>query len=589
MRPLRLLPPALWACPLVLLPLLLPGQQRFQVEFRLRAGASGAYAIRGSLPPLAWDRSLPLEGPDADGLLRLRLDFEAAPGQVLEYKFIRNEAEWELEGEGNRSLPLDSAQLSPAPALWNVLPPSRPMRIIPRAQLLAEAELIRDAYGSLHPGLFRSLDSAAWEEELAALRQSLDRDLSLAEAFLAYSRFLAAIRCGHTFCNPWNQGNEVREHILYRPDKLPFAFRILGRRMIVTENVSGLPALDGAEITHLGGVAVAAILDSLMTVVKADGANDAKRLYDLQVSGCEEYAWFDIYYPLFFPPGDSLLRVEGRRLADGEEFVETLRLVSPRTRRARIGCEGAGDWAFVWLDSSTALLRLPTFDTYSMELDWKAFLRDAFQELRQRGGQHLLLDIRGNEGGMDEVIYALARYLVKNPFRVWEWETRLRFDRAPERLRPYLSTWDESFYDFRGRVEPHPEGGFRMKRERGSLRVPAFPGAFRGEVYLLTDAGNSSATFLMARLMQAGQVATLAGQTTGGSLRGINGGVMYFFRLPYSGIEMDIPLFGNFPPSPQPDRGIQPDIEVPLRAEDFLAGRDAVIEAVLARIRGGGD
>lgn len=568
-----------------LLPLLLPAQQRCRVEFRLQPGDAGAYALRGSLPPLAWDRSLPLEGPDADGFLRLGLDFDVVPGQVLEYKFIRGESEWELQGDANRSLLLDSAEMRAPLAVWDVYVPSRPMRIIPRAQLLAEVELVRDAFGSLHPGLFRYLDSAAWEAALASLRQSFDRGLSLAEAYLAYSRFLASIRCGHTFCNPWNQGNEVKEQLLFRRDKLPFAFRLVERRMIVTANASGLPALDGAEITHLGGVPVPAVLDSLMKVVKADGSNDAKRLYDLQVSGCEEYTWFDAYYPLFFPPGDSLLRVEGRRLADGETFAETLHLLTPRARRARIGCGGAGDWTFAWLDSSTALLRLPSFDTYSMEMDWKAFLQDAFQELRQRGGQYLLLDIRGNEGGMDEVILALSRYLVKKSFRVWEWETRLRFDRAPERLRPYLSTWDASFYDFSKRVEPHPEGGFRMKQERSHLRVPAFPGAFRGETYLLTDAGNSSATFLTARLMQAGKVATLAGQTTGGSLRGINGGVMYFFRLPYSGIEMDIPLFGNFPPSPQPDRGIVPDIEVPLRVEDILAGRDATVEAVRAHIR----
>jgi C-terminal processing protease CtpA/Prc len=107
-----------------------------------------------------------------------------------------------------------------------------------------------------------------------------------------------------------------------------------------------------------------------------------------------------------------------------------------------------------------------------------------------------------------------------------------------------------------------------------------------GQTFLITDASNSSATFYLARVMKLGKVATLVGQTTGGTQKGINGGAMFFLRLPNSGIEMDIPLIGNFPYKEAPDLGIVPDVVVEKTLEDVMEGRDPEIETVKSIISG---
>ena len=58
-------------------------------------------------------------------------------------------------------------------------------------------------------------------------------------------------------------------------------------------------------------------------------------------------------------------------------------------------------------------------------------------------------------------------------------------------------------------------------------------------------------------------------------------------RLPRTGIEVDVPLIGQFPisPTPRPDAGIEPDVPLRPAVEDIASGRDAELEAVLARIR----
>jgi hypothetical protein len=99
---------------------------------------------------------------------------------------------------------------------------------------------------------------------------------------------------------------------------------------------------------------------------------------------------------------------------------------------------------------------------------------------------------------------------------------------------------------------------------------------------VLTDAACSSATFQFAQVIRDTGIATLAGTATGGNRRGINGGAFFFLRLPACGLEVDLPLIGRFPATPQPDAGIEPDVTVPMTAADIAAGRDPVLARVLS-------
>ena len=102
---------------------------------------------------------------------------------------------------------------------------------------------------------------------------------------------------------------------------------------------------------------------------------------------------------------------------------------------------------------------------------------------------------------------------------------------------------------------------------------------------ILVDASNSSATFLFALRAKEHGLATLVGSQTGGNRKGINAGAVAFVTLPGSGIEFDLPLVGYYPASPQPDRGVLPDVAVQTTAADIAAGRDAQLEAAIARLR----
>jgi C-terminal processing protease CtpA/Prc len=215
-----------------------------------------------------------------------------------------------------------------------------------------------------------------------------------------------------------------------------------------------------------------------------------------------------------------------------------------------------------------------------MKMDWEDFIENAFDQIEVNKIPNLIIDIRGNGGGNDEVYIKLSEYIINKPIEVELGKSLLRYEKVPEDLNKYLNTWDDSFRDRAGQLVKLDNGYYSDPDRETSLSIDPGSKAYNGKMYLLIDASNASATFILARIAKANALATLIGEETGGNRRGINGSQLFFLRLPNSKIEIDIPLIGNYPVTPQPDEGVKPDIFVKQTAEDFISGRDTVLETV---------
>ncbi len=463
-------------------------------------------------------------------------------------------------------------------------------QLISAPGLQEDFEILKKAYQSLHPGFYKHTDSVVMERYFKELERSLLQPLTIGQAYLIFSKFLAKVKCGHTYCNFWNQPEIVKEAIFDRKDKLPFTYRLVQKRMIVTKNASQSPFLkEGLEIKAINGVRVGRIIDSLITVVKADGANDRKRIYDLQLSGTGQYEAADVYFPLLFPPVNGAYLLETYSLLDDRSAELSVQPITREERKAilakRYGPQPDNPdqlWRFEILDEKVGYLKLGTHVVWKMDFKWKAFLADAFADLRTKQIQHLIVDVRGNEGGASEVNLVLGQYLTREPIMLPESQSIVKYDVVPPDLVPHLGTWDKSFYDIRKQVRPIGDGYFTTKRQSDS-RIEITPNkkSFRGKTYLLVDAANSSATFTLAKYAKEYELATLIGTETGGSQKGITGGRMFFLTLPNSQIEMDIPLMTSFASADTPDAGITPDIWIEETVEDVINGKDAFLNKAL--------
>lgn len=554
--------------------------------------AKETVGIRGNLPPLSWEKTYPMTDADGDGIYTATITFDSKKDKLrLHYKYVYGDVVWEFEQLANRVLILNNAPPVVANT-WNIYVPYLENQRLSAAQLREEFNLIKTAFSTIHPGLLRYNSEADLDLNFKALEGFLQQDRTLQEVYLAYSRFLAKIGCGHTYCNFYNQPDEVKLPLFQQADRVPFTFRLFNRQMIVTHDLSESPRLGGAEILSINDVPVPAILDSLILFVKADGGNDAKRMYDLQVTGAKGYEWFDVYFPLLFDiKPNAMLRIQAKDLKTGAIFNTSVATTTAIARKAILAerypeSQKTEPWQFFLVDEQTACLKFETFTTWQFTMDWKQFLENAARELKQKQIKNLVIDIRSNEGGADEALGYIAQYFI--PAKIVEkgihrW---LRFKKIPDALRPYLSTWDNSYFDLENKVVPTERGYYRLKTdEPEDVVLSSGKQAFSGQVYLITDSGNSSLTFLMAQLLKDNDAAVLVGQNTGGNRKGINGDMIFFLNLPHSRIEMDIPVFARFPLTDQPDEGIAPHIFVKPSLENILQGTDAELEAVKKQIK----
>ncbi len=457
-----------------------------------------------------------------------------------------------------------------------------------RADWGPDIRLLRRAYTALHPGLYRYATPAQVSASLDRLEASFAKGPALSEAFLQLSEFLASLQCGHSYANFYNQSDAVASALFKARSRLPFFFRWLDCAMIVTGGSDDPVLAAGAEIRSINGVSARETLKALMPYARADGGNDAKRRALLEVSGLDAYETFDIFHSLKFPPKSDTIALNVSLTPGGATRKHAVRALDLAERRA-MSAGGNPDadapqWTFAWMAERTGLLTMPGWALYDSKWDWKAFLDGVFAELAGRGATGLVVDIRGNEGGLDCGHEIIAR-LIDKDLVIEGYQRKVRYRTVPEDLNLYLDTWDNSFRDWGDDAVPSTDGFYTLKKydddARGDVIAAKGP-RFTGKVAILIDAQNSSATFQFARIVQTNGLAALIGEPTGGNKRGINGGAFFFLRLPNSGIEVDLPLIGAFPRTPQPDEGLEPDVFAAPSIEDIRAGRDRVKETALA-------
>ncbi|MEO0857035.1 MAG: S41 family peptidase [Bacteroidota bacterium] len=558
--------------------------------------------VRGDTAPLSWEASVSLTDPDGDGVYTVDLAFSDGTGRVA-YKAVLEPEAGEVEWEpGSNRLLLPSVMTMDRRGFGEPQTDLPELTVTP-AELAEDLALLREAMEALHPGLRlhnTDADLAVAADHLAASARDLAAThgdaIPVTAAYLPIARAVSAIRDGHTQLSMYNQ-TSYTEAILYdRADRVPFTFRLvaddLGTRMLVTGDATTdrvLPA--GTEILTLDGRPVTEVIDALMPYASADGSNDAKRIDLLQVQDLLAPAErFDVVYSQHFAPeGDLALtvRTPGSSGTSTEQALTTPRMTAdarrdvlwdrdpdlPRSRDDLL--------QYSFLDDGTAYLRIGSFSTFNMDLDYEAWLTGAFQAFRERGAERLVVDLRGNGGGMDNAAALLLAHLLTEPVEVTQWQGHTAYQTIPEALRPHVRSWSNDFYDLGDSVTPNGDGTFALA-PRSPVTVSPAPDAFDGKVAVLIDAGPSSATFYLADTIQQAGAAPLVGQTTGGSLKGLNGGQMVFLTLPHTGFAVDVPLYGSRPVTPGPDRGVAPDVLVEPNVDAIVARRDPELEAALA-------
>ncbi len=576
------------------------GQQQ-EVTFKVdlsNTSSVGAMAIRGNLDPLSWEKGLPMTDEDKDGVYEAKVIFNTKK-RNLRFKFT-NEGKYELEGSDNRIAWFKGGPQSFSYTFneFNFYDSTTIAKLTYTPEEIKEdVAILRKTMLYTHPNLFRFQGSLSFEESLKTLEAELLADPGIINVYKSVSKFAAPIKCSHTFTNPWNQGPDVKRAIFHQPDKVPFTFLRIGSRIFMDRNASANNQLEkGLEITHINKIPSSQIMERLAQYITSDGTNYEKRLQRLTLSGQNKFELFDIFFPLEFGSVDSF-QLQLKNLKTEETITATVEAIS-KTKRTAILSERYPDmnnsfadgWNFKTLDEQTAILKMHSFATFNTDFEWKKFLKNVFNELKTNNISNLIIDIRGNEGGDNEVVEYILKQIIKEKITIKNIPTTSAYRKIPEDIKPHINTWDKRPFDWGKLAKKQANGKYIIKQPLAGKTKTYKPNknGFRGNTFLLTDAENSSATHIMATYVKRYKLATIVGQETGGSQMGVNGGYMFFHRLPNSRVEIDIPILGInlFPTNAStPTGGIQPDVKVEKNAMDFINGVDTELEKVLQLIK----
>ncbi|MBQ4820189.1 S41 family peptidase [Aquimarina sp. MMG016] len=555
--------------------------------------------IRGNIPPLDWSKSIVLKKEGK--AYTIDINFPASEKE-LEFKFVlfNNDKKPTWENTQNRTLTLEGDQANQiSHHKWNreqIIDISTLGKIDIQG-LKKDFEFIKTMVLNVHPGTYRYNSKDQILSALEELKDKFSSPITYQEAYLAISKLTAQLKCDHTKPGFNNQGKVINSIIHYQADKVPFTFRWVGEEMVILQNASKNELLQrGTKVLSINQVPVTEIRNEILKYIGADGATDKNRIYKTQVNGYDfRYNAFDIFYPLLYPLTNQKISLEIQQ--PNQEDVKSV-LVSTLTREGRFKIltehyetfpKSRDDmWSFKVLSDNVAILTLNSFGLNgwkAMTIDYKTFLANAFKQIDKQKIDHLIIDIRENTGGNDEMAEELFNYLANDNYN-FEREGRTRYVNFPESLKPHIRTWGDSPWYFN--LEPEnkkPINGYYVFKENfSSGRKKSNKKVFKGKSYLLTSAANTSLAFYTAYRFKYQNIGMVIGQETGGNLNDINGGQIVFLTLPNSGIEIDFPVMGGFSTEKQPDTGVIPNIETEYKIQDIIDQTDIEVKEVMRLI-----
>ncbi len=457
----------------------------------------------------------------------------------------------------------------------------------PRGSLLpADAQqdfdVLRRAIEEAHGGLHRFVAKPELDRRLDAHRARLSRPLSQLEFASIIAETIAELRDGHARLAL----DSLTASRVANARVLPLRLALEADRLVVRFNDSPTDTTvrPGMQVVSINGRGSEAIIRTLLPTVSGDGFIETGKRRRLATA-------FPQLYWQFVEQTDAY-RVVARH-ADGAMVEVMLTGITERERRsidnpvnaelianaARLDAP-AGNVALEFLEEPRlARLRVRAFGGEA----FPATLDSAFRVLREQGASALILDLRGNGGGVDEYGALLLSYLVDRPFRYFDHINVKTID-------PSFTTWVPRTYEsLRSGTLPDTAGGYRVTTAVhpgvGEQRPAAQP--FLGDVVVLIDGGSFSTTADVAAHLRSWDRAVFVGEETAGTYEGNTSGLNADVILPNSGLRFRVMMYGYWNAvTPEPGgRGIIPEHVVPARVADLLRGSDRALEVARSLLR----
>lgn len=470
-------------------------------------------------------------------------------------------------------------------------------------------KIFRTVLENVHPGLYRYAPKETIDSLFDNCFNQLKQPLTEIEFFKLLTPIIVSIRDEHTFILPsesyWE--NEIGQTVYFNNSSnsnsklFPLFIKIIDGRIFIDNNLSEDTTLKrGDEILAINNRPVSKILSILLPTIPSNGFIETFRYRHLeQFSLNQTYNRFIVHYSLFIEKPDTfeldiksginpIQQIKVAALSSNKIFNYYWRRYSTVNDYKK---KNENPLELTFLSNKVAYLRLSDFHTniwaryhYSHSTEYKVF----FENIRKKGIEHLIIDLRGNEGGNPAIGIELLQYICTTTFRPYNYhevkdykfESLKKYFRDSTALPKYA---DELFIAInRHTFQSNPQ----YTTETWSRPVQPNPLAYKEKVYVLINGSTGSAASILATLIRVNRKdAIFIGEECGGDMEGPVSGGGTDIVLPNTKIRVDIPYIKRIINlngyENQKGRGIRPDYLVYPNLADLSRNEDTELKFIL--------
>lgn len=359
----------------------------------------------------------------------------------------------------------------------------------------------------------------------------------------------------------------------------PLPVNIIGNRLIVNGKNLSIPF--GSIISSINGVNTSDILSVMLPENDAASKRSIEIQFDIHYF--IEFGKVDTFEIAYQSPENETIQKTALSPLTVEERVKLFNdsMVFPLQRNTLNNVTNTQYFE----DGSTYYLQLNTFNG---EYDnFNNHFKTIFEEVANKKAKNLVIDLRYNTGGNLLVPGLLFSYIAQKPF------AETLSTKVPDFNIPYKkyiqSIAEQSFKDTISidnyiksikkdftKKDDYYEFFFTKNKE-----ITPQENVFKGPVYLLIGGRTISAASYFTALFKSEARGKIIGEEIGGSHHNITAGQLIKYKLPGTGILLDVPImeigFSSQIEKNVPEQKIMPDITISdeKRFQYFLNKQDA--------------
>jgi hypothetical protein len=441
---------------------------------------------------------------------------------------------------------------------------------VPPQKLREDFRILRAALEEGHPGIYRYTPKKELDPRFDQAEKALDRPMNVYEFYRIVAPAVAAVKCGHT-------GVRVSPELDKSKPRLPLVVRVLDGKIYVLRDLSSAAgALAGQEVRAVNGMAAEKIVQTMLAAVPGDGDVQTARL---QRIGGSNFATNLIDLLGLESPYTVACRdgTQDREHTVRLEGIDAAKLQEPRPKESAT--------LRFFDDGKIADLKIHRFGGTANKKDLKVFFRESFAEIDRKKSGVLILDLRDNGGGADDLGKLLLSYLIDEPFQYYD---DLVLNGLDFGFRKYTAQKRALPADL---LERQPNGKYRMvKHPNWGVQQPSKP-TFTGKVYILINGNSFSTTSEFLSHAHARKRAAFIGEESGGGYYGNTSGPGAFLTLPNSKLQAYVPLMTYYMAVcdyKATSHGVVPDYPVQYTINELREGKDKELALALELARKSG-